>query len=390
MAISQLTLYNNALLMLGQRSLASLTEAREPRYALDEAYGLDAVDYCLELVRPRFAVRTTKLTASSATTQHDLDKVFSLPSDYLATVGLYSDAELTQEITRYIIEGSTVACDYATVYLRHVYSNATFSSWSPSFAQVVAAYLASRVAVKIDPTKLEAVTKLFTEYVTVARDIEEEKEPSERAPQTSGTLSAVWRHIYNDALLILSQPKLTTGTEDTFARAHLDSSVDAGVVEDVMEETGWTFALTTDHIYYDPSAEPAFGYKYAHAKPTALHRLHGIYEDEYTRVPVRLYMDEEQYWFCDLTEIYVQYVSTDWLTTPNTWPTFFKRLVAARMAWDVAPMLKGADSKLAKEVFERRRSEALSNDALSAPPKIFRQGEWTGSRFRGKGLRGRP
>jgi hypothetical protein len=87
----------------------------------------------------------------------------------------------------------------------------------------------------------------------------------------------------------------------------------------------------------------------------------------------------------------VQYVTRDWLTTPDNWPAFFKRLVAAKMALDAAPALvkDGASVELAMEVFKRRRHEALANDAVSAPPKIFGHGSWVGSRWLQR-YRGRP
>ena len=392
MAVSQLALYNNALLMLGQRTLASITEAREPRYVLDAIWNLGAVDYCAEIVKPRFLTTTSKLATSTSSSQHDLDNVFNLPSDYLTTVAVYSDAELTQEVTRFVIDANTLACDYGTIFLRYVRTfPGTYTNWPSSFAQVVAAYLASRAAVKIDPTKLEAVTAVFTEAVKVAVAIEDDRDSKERSPEISGALSAPWRHIYNDALLILGQPKLTTGTEDSFARTVLDTAIDAGLIADMLEETGWIFALTSDWITYDPSAEPYFGYTRAHAKPTDLHRLDGIYQDERMQVPLRDYKDEDQYWHCDLDQIYVQYVSMDYLSNPNVWPAYFRRLVAAKMAKDAAPLLRkdGADPAYAETVYRNRRYEALNNSAVASPPKIFAIGSWVGARWR-QGNRGIP
>jgi len=391
MAVTKLALYNNALITLGQRVLSSESEAREPRYVLDAIWNMGAVDYCLELVKPRFATRTSKLTSSTASSQHDLDNVYSLPSDYIATVGVYSDAELTQEITRFIVEGSTLACDYATVYLRHVYSGASYATWPASFAQVVSAYLASRAAVKIDPTKLEAATVTFTEATKAAIALEEERESKDRSPQITGTLTATWRHIYNDALLILGQEKLTTGTEDTLARTVLDTVVDAQVIEDMLEETGWIFALTSNKITYDPSAEASFGYTRAHAIPTTMHRLDGIYQDERMQSPLRDYKEEEQYWHCDLDTIYVQYVDNTYLSSPNLWPAYFRRLVAAKLAKDAAPRLRGqgADLVLAESEYRARRYEALNNSAVASPPKILAIGNWVGARWR-QGYRGRP
>ena len=53
MAVTKLSLYNDTLQLLGERRLASDTEDREPRYDLDSLYDNGAVDYCLEVVKPR-------------------------------------------------------------------------------------------------------------------------------------------------------------------------------------------------------------------------------------------------------------------------------------------------------------------------------------------------
>ena len=387
----KLALYNQALLLLGQRSLRSTAEPREPRYLLDNAYDFDAEKHCLEMVQPHFAAYTTKLTTYTSSSSHDLDNVYLLPSDYVATIKAYSDPELSEEISRYTIDGEKLSCDYSTVYLRYTRSGRSITFWSAGFLQVMAAWLAAQIAIKVDPDKAEAMNTLFQERVKTVRAIEQEKDSKERAPQTTATLTNTWRHIYNDALLILGLRKITTNNDDSYRRAVLDTTLDAGLVADMLEETGWIFALQSEEIDYDPSISTEFGYTYGFAKPTDIHRLHGIFQDEYMRVPLRRYIDENSYWFADISKIYVQYVDTSWLTTPDAWPAFFKRLVAAKMAKDAAMSLRndGADPDRAEAEFQARRREALGNDAVSAPPKIFSTGSWVNSRWR-RDNRGRP
>ena len=48
MTISKLSLYNNALLLVGQRPLITDTDDTETRLRLDTVYDQDANDYCLE------------------------------------------------------------------------------------------------------------------------------------------------------------------------------------------------------------------------------------------------------------------------------------------------------------------------------------------------------
>lgn len=393
MAIDKISLYNNALLILGQRKLDSITEDRAPRHDLDTAYDLGAVDYCLEIVRPTFASLTDKLTVSVVSTEHDLDNVFTLPTDFITVVGVYSDAKLDQEITRYIIEDRTLACEYATIYLRYTSNARALADWSPSFARVVAAFLARETAEKLAPGERDKASALFVDRVEAAIGLEREKEP-DRSAATTVTLTNSWRHIYNDALMVMGLEDITANDDDSNRRSKLDRVIDAGVVADLLEDTGWTFALDSTKIYYDPSISPSWGYDYAMAKPPKLHRIEGLFQDEHLQAPLKDYVDEGGYFFTGIQTAYIQYVSTDFLTTPDEWPSFFKRMVAGRMAKDAAPSLKkeGADPERADKIYEERKRSAESNDAMSSPPRRLAAGNWVKSRFspyRG-GNRGRP
>lgn len=393
MAIDQLSLYNNALLLIGQRSLGTLTEERETRHLLDGAYDLGANEYCLEIVKPVFARKTVALTSSTANTEHSLGNDFTIPTDYISIVEVYSDALLDQPISRYIIEGDTLTCDFSTIYLRYVSDDHIddFTNWSPSFARVVSAYLGREISVKLTPKQYETINGLFTDRIEATKQLDLEREPQNRSSVTTNTLTNEWRHIYNDALQIMGLEEITQNNDDSNRRTKLDRALDSGIVSDLLEDTGWTFATTSTKSQYDPSIEPAWGYSRAHAKPDDMHRVDGLFYDEYMRQPLKLYGDEGNHFFMDEDEFILQYISKTFLSTPSSWPTFFKRLVAAKMAKDASPSLKneGADVANAKEVFEERESSAMSNDAMSAPPRKLAGGSWAGSRFKG-GYRGRP
>ena len=94
MAASQLGLYNAALgRHLGERTLASLTENREPRRALDAVYS-EVLDECLEAGYWKHARRTVQLTASnSMTPQFGYNYAFDVPADsvFLMKVPVVTD-----------------------------------------------------------------------------------------------------------------------------------------------------------------------------------------------------------------------------------------------------------------------------------------------------------
>ena len=394
MAIDKLSLYNNALTLLGERTLTGLTEDRLPRHLLDGAYDLDAIEYCLEIVKPVFARKTVKLSSAAASAEHDLDSVHTLPSDYITIDKVYSDSKLDQEISRFIIEGGTIACEYATIYLRYVSDNhvTSFTNWSTSFSRVVSSYLAREICAKVNPGQLDNISTLFLDRVDSTIQLDGDREPTDRSSATTNTLTNDWRLIYNDALLCMGLDEITSNTDDSNRRTKLDRALDAGIVSELLEDTGWTFGVTTTKSQYDPSVEPAWGYSRAHTKPADMHRIDGIFYDEYMQQPLKLYHDEGGKFYTDQDEFYLQYISSNWLVNPATWPTFFKRLVAAKMAKDTAASLKseGADVMLAREIFEERESSAKSNDAMSAPPRLLATGNWVGSRYRGGNNRDRP
>ena len=393
MAVDKLSLYNNALLLIGQRSLSSLTEDREPRHLLDASYALDAIEYCLEVVRPVFARKTQLISTVTVSAEHDLDNVHTLPADYISIVGVYSDAKLDQEINRYIIEGNTLSCEYSTIYLRYITSDVVtdFTNWVPSFSRVVAAYLAREISIKLSPDKTEDMNALLAERIDAAASLDSAREPVERSSVTTNTLTNEWRQIYNDALIIMGLDEITTNTDDSNRRTKLDRVLDAGIVSDELEDTSWIFSTTSTKSQYDPSVEPAWGYRRAHQKPTDMHRIDGIFYDEYMQQPLKEYKDEGDWIFTDQDEYYLQYVSDSFLVNPAQWPTYFKRLIAGRMANDASPSLRneGADFTIANAIYEKRKSSAMANDSMQSPPRRLSNGRWAGSRFRG-GYRNRP
>ena len=64
MAVTKESLYNDTAILLGERRLASTSEAIELRYDLDSLYDGGAVDYCLEIVKPKYALKLDEITGS--------------------------------------------------------------------------------------------------------------------------------------------------------------------------------------------------------------------------------------------------------------------------------------------------------------------------------------
>ena len=389
MAISKLGIYNNALRLVGETPLDALTDDVESRYDLDSVYDLGSGDYCLEVVKPRFATKTTSLTGVATAGGITLAYTQTLPTDFITIVAVYSDAELDQQVSRYIQEGSTILCDYETVFLRYTHNTVTETDYTPGFARVVSHYMAREIAYKYDPDRYDSIDSALQEIIETVITTEGEKEPVLRPSVQGSALTSEWRTIYNGALMILGQDKLPAGNTDHPNRVKLDTSVAEGAVSTVMEDTEWQFGITSVKIEQDISVAPLWGHPYAIEKPSDVQRIAGLFIDEYMQVPLKDYKDEGTYFFCNYTEIYFKYVTTSFIVTPADWPQYFLRLVSAQLAKDTAPGIAPALIDHANQTYEDRKSKAMSNDAQQSPPRILANGSWLRSRFNNYG-RGRP
>jgi len=397
MAATKLGLYNDALLLLGQRALSTDTEAREPRYDLDNLYNNGGVDYCLEIGRPRYASKLVSLTGAAPVAVTQFAWQIDLPdADFLALDGVFADGKLEQKVKKFYREADYILCDFQSVYVRYIVDFATsgLTNMTPSFGRVVSAYFARELSVKLDPDSYSDINDELDNRLKILAQIEAENEP-----ETAGLLPTVltipWLKIYNDALLLLGVDAIASISDDSIRKNKLDLARDAKLVESVLEDSGWGFGSQSDQIFFDPGIDPAWGYSYACQKPANIHRIDGVYTDEFFRDPLINYIDEDGYIFSSFQTIYIEYVSATFLTTPALWPAYFARMVAGRLAVDagVAIIKHHPEASIENAVaqYDNRRREALSTDAIAKPPKALTQGTWIRTRRDlGSGRRDRP
>jgi len=202
--------------------------------------------------------------------------------------------------------------------------------------------------------------------------------------------------LYNGALRIVKERKLASLAEDRQSRRLLDDAWDdgqtGGAVKYCLERGQWTFARRALMIDYAPSVEPSFGYRYGFDHPSDMVKVCAICSDEYMATPVLQYVDEGDYWYCDLQRIYVSYVSNGLKYGLNMgrWPETFVNLVESQLAREIAPSLTASDSaiKMADYAFQQAIKEASSSDAMRQPTRFAPEGSWNGAR-RGGGVANR-
>lgn len=403
MAVTKLSLYNDALQLLGERRLASDTEDREPRYDLDNLYDNGGIDYCLEVVKPRYATEFEQLTGAAPTADVTWDFQVPLPADFIAIFdeidgkpAVYRDGRAESPITRFQRESTYLLMDEQNPWVRYIiqHTDPQLADIPVSFGRVISAYFARELAWKYDPDAEEMLTERLAERIEVSREIEASNSPAQRgfAPDT---LTDELRHIYNDAFQILDLEPIVSNTDDSVRKNRISIALQNDLVKSVFEDTSWNFALESDQLFANPSINPPWGYEFAFDLPSDLLRMNGVYQDELMRTPIRDYVDQvdigtgTRQLFCSYQIIYIEYVSTAWETAYTQWPTYFKRLVAARMALDAN--IEGGNKEKAIAQYTTRRKEAMSTNAINGPPKTLALGRWSRSRlYRGNMNRDRP
>jgi hypothetical protein len=158
MAATKLDLYNGALRILKERKLASLTENREPRRLLDDAWGdgstNGAVRFCLEMGQWTFATRTVQIDYSpSVTPSFGYRYAFDRPTDVVRVAAVCQDEYFTTPLLEYVDERNYWYASLQTIYVKYVSNHASYgadlSLWPETFSQLVQAQLAREIAASL-------------------------------------------------------------------------------------------------------------------------------------------------------------------------------------------------------------------------------------------------
>lgn len=197
---NKLSLYNGALLLMGERALSALDEDNESRHALDDAWdvGNGAIDACLQLGLWNFAARAVRLDASpDVTPAFGYRYGFDRPSDWVRTMGVCEDEYFRQPLLDYMDEAQWWWSDLDPIYVRYVSNaetyGADYSLWPPNFTGLVEAYLARQALPRIThSTDVERrVMNAYEERRRSALSTDAMESPAQMLPE--GRWSAVRR-----------------------------------------------------------------------------------------------------------------------------------------------------------------------------------------------------
>lgn len=191
--------------------------------------------------------------------------------------------------------------------------------------------------------------------------------------------------IYNGALLVLGERKLSSLSAAQASRRRLDSVWDDDGVKSCLQAGFWNFAMQSVELTYSPSITPAFGFEYAFDKPTDWVRTALVSEDENFTDELLNYEDQGQYWYADVDTLYARYVSDDTSFGMDiaNWPANFTRYVEHYFAWRIVKSTNNSNTDKEALAVEMRRllNEAKATDAMDEATKQLRPGSWSRARW---------
>ena len=200
--------------------------------------------------------------------------------------------------------------------------------------------------------------------------------------------------IYNGALRLLGQPKLSALTDAVENRRLLDGAFDENARDHCLQQGNWNFAIRTAKVSYDSSISPSFGFRRGYSKPSDWLKTVELASDEYFYSPMTHaeFVDEQSKWFADIDDIYVRYISnnTSYGYDLSLWPQSFVRYVEAYLALQIMPFLVQDTNRVIafSKAVDKLLNDARSKDALNEGAKFQPAGNWVRARRGTGGSRG--
>lgn len=195
MAATQLGLYNEALRLIGERRLASLTENREPRRVLDDIWNAEAREYCLEQGMWNFAMRAVTIEKSTTVPAFGYLNAFDKPNDHIRTAGVAEDEYFNVPLVRMVEEVGFWFADIDPIYVRYISKSESYgfdlTRWPATFTKYVAAYLASEAVLTLtqSPEKQRIILAIAEQRLKDARSKDAMGDPTAFLPQGNWTSS---------------------------------------------------------------------------------------------------------------------------------------------------------------------------------------------------------
>jgi hypothetical protein len=154
---TQLFIYNEALGHLGERTLASLSENREPKRVLD-SYWADVVQYALLQGLWRFARRTVSIdTSTTIIPAFGFNNAFNYPNDWLRTQIVSTSPDLDPPLVQYRDENNFIYANATPLYVSYISNDPQYGLnlgiWPENFTDYVGLRLARYACLRLTNDK---------------------------------------------------------------------------------------------------------------------------------------------------------------------------------------------------------------------------------------------
>lgn len=186
---TRLQLYNGALLILGSRKLASLTENREPRRVMDDIWNRGGVRTCLSMGQWNFAMRTAQIDYSpSVEPDFGFSRAFDKSTDWIRTAALCSDEFFNEPLIEYSDEGDFIYAEIDTIYAKWVSDaddyGGDLSKWPENFTRMVESWFAHQACERLTQgrTKKLDIAAALKKALTQASSTDAMDDPTKFLP----------------------------------------------------------------------------------------------------------------------------------------------------------------------------------------------------------------
>ncbi len=144
MSATEISICSNALLMLGDRPIASFTEDQD-RARLASNIWPQARDHILRSHPWNCAIKRVALSPDVTAPAFDWAYQYTLPADFLKALSI---GEMGIE-GEFRIEGRKLLCDDNPCFLRYIFANDNPGTYDPMLVEVMTAEMAHRMAYAI-------------------------------------------------------------------------------------------------------------------------------------------------------------------------------------------------------------------------------------------------
>jgi hypothetical protein len=180
--------------------------------------------------------------------------------------------------------------------------------------------------------------------------------------------------IYNQALLMMKERRLSGLTEDRESRRTLDEFYDT-VVQFCLEQGMWKFAMRSTSL--TQAGAGAYGFTYRFTKPSDLVHTFVVSDtSDYDRPLSYTYGDEGSVYYANSSPLYIRYSSNHATAGGGlltSWPQSYAFYVAAELAaWTAYPVT--GNEKIAMMMDRKAKimlANALSLYSLVNPPGLL-------------------